>query len=160
MFILIFCAAVFIAKAWPRSATGRVLHRLLIDWPAETLAKLTPGGVVSALIALVGAAVVVSVAKGEGAFLVASGLPEAFAWFLAFDVATYIDAIAIVWLIATTVRMRASLAGLRARLAQALRLARLLGARATTRARDRTPRAARRPAHPPHSDDVEGLAFA
>ena len=149
MLILLFCAAVLIAKAWPHSATGRVLHHLLIDLPAEILAKVTPGGVVSTSLMLLGAVFVLNLARGEGAFLVAQGLPEAFAWFLTFDVATYVDAIAIVWLIAATVRVRAALASLRARLGCPLR---------TTLIRRHAPRARARRARatpPPAANDDE-----
>ena len=153
MLTLLFCMAAAIILVWPDTTCGRTLRRLMIELPARTL---TPGAVLFALLVMLAIAVVIGLARGDGVFLVAQGVPEGIAWFATFEVATYLDVIALAWLLAATVRLRAAYDALKAAAARARRLAveraGALRLRSRMGARDRSRRGARR-TPPPSRDD-------
>jgi len=168
MLMLLLCAAMIVAWRWPQTPVGRVLHRLMVDWPARLLAKWDPGKVMPKLAAgkvLFGLMIVLAVLGAaalaqHGAIFLAQGAPEVIAWFAAFDVATYIDVIALALVLGATVRLRAAYAAIRTWLARSTlsRLTRRPGG-----ARSRSPRPERK-APPPSNDDEPawpafGLAY-
>jgi hypothetical protein len=170
MLILLLCAAMIVAWRWPQTPVGRVLHRLMVDWPARQLAKLDPGKVLPkltsgkvllVLLVLFAAAMAIVVAENDGLMFLAQGLPDGVAWFAAFDVATYLDVIALAVVLSATVRLRAIYAVLRAWVARSA-LGRLV--QRAQGARSRSPRPERKT--PPPSNDDEpawadmGLAVA
>jgi hypothetical protein len=83
---------------------------------------------------------------------------------VSFDAATYLDLIAVAWLLAATVRLRAAYDALRAVIVRAGRLARpwirMLRLRAATGARSRSRRGGHRAPPPPREGDGAWLAFA
>ena len=147
MLIFLFCAAAAMAWLFPETPTGRSLRRLLVDLPARKLAQLTPGTVIFGLLVVLAIALAIGLFRTDGIFLVAQGLPEGVAWCATFDVATYLDVIALAWLLAAMVRLRAAYDALRVLADQAKRLAQCWvtqlrvrdrdGARARSRRTDR-----------------------
>src|SRR6185503_10524948 len=64
----------------------------------------------------VGVMLAVALAMGREGFIVAGQVPEAIAWFAAFDIATFVDVIALALIVAVAVRLRPALAFVRAAL--------------------------------------------
>jgi hypothetical protein len=145
--------------AWlfPDTPAGRSLRRLLVDLPARKLAQLKPGAVIFALLVVLALALAIGLFRSDAIFLVAQGLPEGIAWFATFDVATYLDVIALAWLLAAMVRLRAAYQGLRALADQAKRLARrwiaMMRIRGRAGARTRSRRAGGKPPRPPRDEE-------
>ena len=154
--IIWLCAALGVAVLFPETPVGKLLRRLLIELPARKLDRITPTHLAAAFVTVVVIAGVIAYAKTEGMFVVAQGLPEGFVWFTMFDVATYIDMIALVALVAATVRFRAAYDALRSSAGRArqwaLRSIEAFRARQTHGARARSLR--RRPKKsPPAKED-------
>jgi hypothetical protein len=164
MLIFLFCAVAAMAWLFPETPTGRSLRRLLVDLPARKLAQLTPGHVIFALLVAIAIALAIGLFRTDGIFLVAQGLPEGIAWFATFDVATYLDVIALAWLLAAMVRLRAAYDGLRALADQAKRLAQrwvaVLRVRGRAGARTRSRRAAGKPPRPLRDEEPGRPALA
>jgi len=136
----------------PNTLLGRVLRRALVEHPAERLSRVRRGQVLILLLLAAVSIATVALLKSEGAFLVAGGLPEGLTWVATFDVASYFDILALGWLFAASVRLRA----VKAVLGSLLARTRPRGARRAM-PRSRTPR--RRPAAPPPANsDGEGWA--
>lgn len=107
MLVPILCAALAVMMLFPDTPTGKALRRLLVDAPARTLSRLTPGRLLIAL-ALIGTSVLVAALfEAEGLRLLGMALPEGLAWVAAFDVATVLDIFAAAAMIAATARLRA-----------------------------------------------------
>jgi len=92
----------------PDTSVGKLFRRLLIEWPARKLSQLTPARVAFALLVATATIGLITFAKIDGLILTAQAIPDGLAWFAAFDVATYIDVIGLVLLVAATVRFRAA----------------------------------------------------
>ncbi|HEV7383947.1 MAG TPA: hypothetical protein VGN89_03645 [Phenylobacterium sp.] len=161
MLIFFLCAAMMVTWGWPQTPVGRVLRRLMVEWPARQLARLdlgkvlpkrTAGRVLLVLLVLFAVAAAVLLARNGALVFLAQGLPEGVAWFAAFDIATYLDVMALAVVLSATVRVRAIYAALRAWIARSAlgRLAPRGGG-----ARSRSPRPQRRP-QPPSNDDEQG----
>ena len=121
------------------SPSGRAMRRLLVERPAERLARLTPGRLIFLLAALIAMAVVIHLFGGDGARLVVAAVPETVSWFVAFDVGTFLDVLLLVWLLGASSPVRRTLEQARVRIAAAaVRLRRL---RPATRRPSRTRRA-------------------
>lgn len=91
----------------PHSPLGRILSLWLVEAPARALSRITPGKTILFALILLAAWAAIAIAKTEGGFLVAQGAPEGMAWLLTLDVASYVDAIAVAWLLAASVRLKA-----------------------------------------------------
>jgi len=109
MLTLMFSTALAIALLLSYTQTGKVLRDMLIDLPVQQLAKLTPARIVLAGFVIVAIAGLIAFAKSDGLMLVAQGVPEAIGVFATFDVATYVDVIGMLLLLAAAVRVRAAL---------------------------------------------------
>ena len=109
MLTSLFCAALAFALLFPNTQAGRWLKDLLIDLPARQLAKLTLPRIVCGVIVIAAMASLIAFAKNDGLFVVAQSVPDAIVWFTAFDVATYVDVIGLLLLMAAAVRVRAVL---------------------------------------------------
>jgi hypothetical protein len=110
----ILCACLAVAVLAPGTTIGRLLRELLIDLPARKLNQVKALHLAAGVAALGVAVAVVVYARVEGAMVLAQGVPEGLVWFATFDVATYVDAIALLALLAATVRLRAAFGALRA----------------------------------------------
>jgi hypothetical protein len=168
MLILLLCAAMVVVWRWPQTPVGRMLHRLLVDWPARKLERLSPAKVLPkltsgrvlllllALLVVVAIALVIAIAGKETMMFLAQGMPEGVAWFAAFDIATYIDVVALGLVLGATVRLRALYSAVtswaaRSAVGRAIRRAR--GARSRSRRPARI-------ASPPSNDDEPAWAAA
>jgi E3 ubiquitin-protein ligase DOA10 len=109
MLTLMFSTALAIALLLSYTQTGKVLRDMLIDLPARQLAKLTPARIALAVFVIAAIAGLIAFAKSDGLMLVAQGVPEAIGVFATFDVATYVDVIGMLLLLAAAVRVRAAL---------------------------------------------------
>jgi hypothetical protein len=107
MLFALLCLALAIAGLCPETPIGRVLKELLIDAPARKLAKIRRSHVLIAVAIVAMTAVLILIGGREGMFLVSGYVPEGIAWVAAFDIATYLDVFAVIWLAAATVRLRA-----------------------------------------------------
>jgi len=114
MLIWLVAAALGAMLLFPQTTTGRALRRLLVEAPAAALNRLRRGHL--ALVALVGVMLAIALAMGREGFIVAGQVPEAIAWFAAFDIATYVDVIALGLIVATAVRLKSAVAFARAAL--------------------------------------------
>ncbi|AAK24732.1 hypothetical protein [Caulobacter vibrioides] len=106
MVVLMLCAALLVIVGCPETALGKGLRRWLVDWPAKVLAGLTPARLVLLLALLAVSTLVVVLFEVEGAILLGMALPEVAVWFMAFDVAVFIDLFAAIALAANGARLK------------------------------------------------------
>ena len=136
-------AVLAVAVLLPDTPLGKMIRELLIDGPARKLKTFRRPHWVAVAAAIAMMAAFVVYAKTEGMMIFAGGLPEAICWFAFFDIATYIDVIALLALLAATVRFRAAYLALQSAALAAWRwvLTRLrgLGSPRHARARRRRP---------------------
>ena len=92
MLIILFCLIWLGALLFPQTSAARAFHKLLVETPARAIAKLTPGRAALTLIVVAASLTVVALMKGDGAILLAQGLPEGVGWLVTFDIASYVDA--------------------------------------------------------------------
>jgi hypothetical protein len=161
MLFLLLCAAMIVTWRWPETSVGRVLHRLMVDWPAHQLARLgnalprhASGKLLLLLLIVLMVALAIVVARNDGMIFLAQGMPEGIAWFATFDIATYLDVVALGLMLGATVRLRAVYVALRSWLARTA-LGRVV--RRARGARSQSRRAGRR-ARPPSNDDEPAWA--
>jgi hypothetical protein len=157
MLIFFLCAAM-VAWGWPQTPMGRALRLMLIEWPARQLARLNPGKVLPkltagrvllALLVVFAVGTVILIARQDVLMFLAQGLPEGVAWFAAFDVASYLDVIALGVVLSATVRLRSIYVALKARVARSA-LGRLVRRGRGARSRSLRPERAQQP---PSNDD-------
>jgi hypothetical protein len=165
MLTTVFCATLAIALLFPETTAGKLLRRLLIELPARKLDQLTPARIAFGLLIAAAIALAIVVAKIEGLILSAQAIPEGLVWFAAFDVATYIDVIGLVLLVAATVRFRTAYQAIRSAAARARQwAAHCVGAireRLQYGARDRSHRTRRKGSPPPKDEGHwRGLVFS
>lgn len=106
MLALIFCATMLLLLGSPETPIAKILKRWLVDTPAGILSRLTPIRLGLALAVLGASILVVNLFAADGALLLGMALPEAMVWFIAFDVATMLDLLAAVAMVATGARFR------------------------------------------------------
>ena len=128
MLIGLVCAAVVMGLLFPETAFGALLRRWLVVLPAEKLSRLTLGRLVFGLLVLVFIAGVIALAKTDGLIVIAQGIPEVASWFAVFDIATYVDVIALTLLLGASVRFRAVSEAMRSAAARARQWGRRCGA--------------------------------
>jgi hypothetical protein len=157
MLFALLCLALAIAGLAPETPIGRVLKELLIDAPARKLARIRRSHVLIAVSIVAMAAVLILIGGREGMYLVGGYVPEGIAWVAAFDIATYLDVFAVIWLAAATVRLRAVWTFAKTALRRAARGPAWLVSRIAARGR-RVRKA--RPSSRPGNDDDGGWAWA
>lgn len=144
------------------SPSGRMLRRALVERPAEWLSRLTLGRVGLTLVSLAAIAVAFHLFNGEGLKLAGASVGEAWVWFMAFDVGTYLEISAALWLLGAVRQAHAALDKVRGavvRAADAIRHARRRRTgTASPRARRPTPR--RPQDKSPDPEGWPGLALA
>jgi hypothetical protein len=164
MLTTLFCAALALALLFPETTAGKLVRRLMIDLPARKLAQLTPARAAFGLLVVVAIATTITIAKIDGLILSAQAIPEGLVWFAAFDVATYIDVIGLILLVAATVRFRAAYQAVCSAASRARQwAARCVGAvreRLQYGARDRSHRNRRKGSPPKDDGDWRGFVFS
>lgn len=154
MILVLLYLAVLVAGLMPETAVGRALRRVMIDLQNAVIARFTPGKLLLIVCFALIVAAVIAIARADVMLLVAQGLPEAIGWFFTFDVVTYLDVMALAWLLAATVRLRAVAQPLSPWVARVRRGVAVM--RLSSRSR-RARRLVRKPA-PKSSDDDGGWA--
>ncbi|WP_375397769.1 hypothetical protein [uncultured Sphingomonas sp.] len=120
---------------------GRMLHRILVAWPAGRLSRINRGQMLLAILLLTATAGIVWLLEDDGRMLVIMGWPEVMGMAAAIDLSALLDLTLVALVAASTIRVRAVTAWIAAR----------------TRPIRRAPRRrrARRAASPPVNDDDE-----
>ena len=139
------------------SPSGRWLRRWLVERPAAGLSRVSAAHLCVVLASLAAIVVAVHVLEGDGEALrlVGLSLAEAATWFIAFDVATWIEAYAVLWLLGATRPARIVVARVRALLTRTGEVIRRIGQGAREGGqRRRKPPAGRR------DDDPEPFGWA
>lgn len=107
MILFVFCCAVGLAVFFPETPAGKALHRVLIEWPADKLNRVSWPVFGFWLLVMLAIVAVIEIMGMEGVQISAVTVPELIAWFVAFDVATYLDIIVIVWTVAALANLQA-----------------------------------------------------
>jgi len=107
MLIFLLIAVFAIVGLCPDTALGRVLRRVLVEWPAGRLARMTRRKLVVrvAMLALVLGAITAAKLLEDGIMFL-QFVPEGLAWIAAVDVTGFLELMAAIWLVAATVRLR------------------------------------------------------
>jgi hypothetical protein len=161
MVVLLYCAALLIPLLFPNTPAGAWQRRLLIEIPARKLMQLKPVHIACGLLLLMVSVAMIALFKGEGVLVIAQGVPEGLIWFATFDIATYLDVMAVAWLVASTVRLRAIFQLARMAAAGISKMARrgFEVAAARVAPRDRSRRGPRRPPRKGADDGWPAVAF-
>lgn len=114
MFAFLLYAAVFIAVFMPRSPTGKAISRILTDLHARLARQVTVARVTLFVLVICAVLLLVEWGGPEAIAMMASAAPEAIAWFVTFDIATYLDVLLLAWALSALVRARAVMTTLRA----------------------------------------------
>jgi hypothetical protein len=155
MLAVLLYGAVFVALLWPETPTARAITRIAVgihDWLRR---RITWSRVLLAVLVLFMLVGMVTMMGTEGLPIIGAAAPEAFAWFITFDIATYFDVLVFAWALAAALRVRsvaASAASLlrkarRVTLRTTLRMRRAARTRPTTTRRPRPPRKSNDDAH-------------
>jgi hypothetical protein len=84
---------------WSFACSRESLGQLLVGRLKGFISQLTGVRMVFMIGVVAGVLALIHVLRGDGAMIAASGLGEGASWFVAFDVGTYLDVIAAVWLL-------------------------------------------------------------
>jgi uncharacterized protein (DUF3820 family) len=165
MIIGLLCGAMALAAFFPETPAGKSMRRLLIELPAQYLNLLARTQGLHVKMALVFAVFLLIVTREHDVIgLLGPGLGEAAGWFLAFDVTTAVDLIAITLLVAAAIRLRALRHGLQALAArartQAVHHVRLILATRAARKAGRSRQSRSPSGRRDTSDDKDGLTPA
>lgn len=135
MLAILLLTAMLVIRGAPDSLFGRALRRPLVEWPAQRLSRLTRGQIVClfALTLLLWAAI--ALLGREIVQILSMAMPDTLAWFAAFDFSVVADALVAAVLLATQLRLRRTLTGLRALLSRPRRDGRAARPRARRRPR-------------------------
>lgn len=140
MLTVLLYGAIIVAWLWPDKPTGKAVTRLAVachDWLRRRISWTQ----VLVGVLMVCAVILALQAMGrEGGPIIGSAAPEVFAWFITFDIATYIDVLVLAWTLAALVRIRTAAVSAKGLLRK--------GRRVTVRAVARMRRAARGRAQP------------
>jgi hypothetical protein len=142
--MLMMLVVVLVVVLWSRqpSPSGRLLRHWLVERPAAALSRLTPGHLVLTLAGAVALAAAYHAFQGEGIRLVGSTFGETIAWYIAFDVGTWLEVFAVAWLLRATHPARTALGTVRTIIANATRRVRRVSRRLGRRSSSRRPRRA------------------
>jgi hypothetical protein len=106
MLAVLLYGAVFVALVWPETATAEAVTRIAVgihDWLRRHISWSRVLLAVLALFMLVG---IVKMMGTEGLPIIGAAAPEAFVWFITFDIATYFDVLVLAWALAAVMRVR------------------------------------------------------
>lgn len=86
---------------------GGILHRILVEAPAQRLSRITRGHLLFGLLTLSIIVSVIWLLDNDGRMLVTMGLPEFLGFATAIDLSALLDLAAVAVIAATTIRCRA-----------------------------------------------------
>jgi len=105
MLAILLLIALLVIRTGPDSLLGKALRRPLVDWPAQKLAGLTRGRIMSlVLIALLISAGIALIGK-ETMQIMSMAMPETLAWLATFDLSVLVDALVAATLLATQAQL-------------------------------------------------------
>jgi hypothetical protein len=150
MLAILVLMALLVIRTGPETMLGKALLRSLVEWPAERLARLTRGRIIS--LACFGLLIAAGVALigDEAMRIMAMAMPDTLAWLATFDLSILVDAVVAAALIGAQARLGGTVTRLRARLAR----------RRPARPRARAPRRRREAAPKPANDEEPAPAWA
>lgn len=103
---------------------GRLMRRMLVEWPAAQLARIRRGAVISwALLGVIGL-LCFWFLEEDGLRLFTMAMPEIAGWISMFEISALVDAIAVSMMAASSLRLGAVRGWVAARLPMAFRAAR------------------------------------
>jgi len=148
MLAVLLYAAMLVALVWPESPTARTVTRIAVsihDWLRR---RITWSRILLAVLVVLMLVGIMKMMGTEGLPIIGAAAPEAFAWFVTFDIATCFDVLVLAWALAAVMRVRAvaaSAASLlrkarRVTLRTALRIRRAARSKSNTVRRPRPPR--------------------
>jgi hypothetical protein len=141
--LLAFAFVLAVIAGMSDTSIGRALRELLSrSW----LPRLTRGRLAIAMLLIVFTTALLAFLKTDGLALAARAAPDAIAWFAAFDVATYLDVVAISALAALVLRLRVVWVFIRSAGSRCAGVVRAIRRR-------RSNRTHRRPNHSPRGSD-------
>lgn len=156
MLAFLLCGALCVAFLWPDTPSGNAVTQLLVGVHDWLLRQVSWARFIVALLVLCTIMGIVDTWGPQALQLVGATLPEVFAWFVTFDIATYIDVLALAWALATLVRVRAAMSSARSLLRKLRRVAVRAAARTRTAGRRRRPAPRRSRPRGKTGDDGKG----
>lgn len=90
----------------PRTATGLVLRRWLVDRPVAHLLRITRGQIAFAILVTTVGGLAVWAGGGDAVRMLGMATPDVLGWAAMFDVATYLDVTLALALAASTLKIR------------------------------------------------------
>ncbi len=130
MLALILFSAMLVMLFAPETPIAKALHRALVAWPARQLSRITRGQVIIVLAAVVVTILTVVIFEQDGLILLRLGSPELLPLLASVELASYVEVITGLAMVAMTARFGAVAAAMRG---GARRIVRLLGQRPRTR---------------------------
>lgn len=113
MLAILLLTALLVIRTGPESPLGKALRRPLVDWPAEKLARLTRGRIMTlVLIGLLITAGIAVIGK-EAMQIMMMAMPETLAWLATIDLSILVDALVAAALLSGHLRLRGTMARLR-----------------------------------------------
>ncbi len=106
MLILLSLVVAAIALRFPDTPGGRLVKQILIEAPTRLAARITFGRIVGLLFVGLIVAGLFALAKTDGLMMAGPTAQEGLAWLATFDVATWVDTVALVMLIGAAARLR------------------------------------------------------
>ena len=131
MLALILFSAMLVMLFAPETPIGKALHSALVAWPARQLSRISRGQMIIAVAAVVVIVLSVTIFGHDAAILLRLASPELLLTVANLELATYVDVVTGVAMVAMSGRFRGWAAAMRGSIR---RVARLLGQRPRPRA--------------------------
>lgn len=113
--LLLLWATLVLARGTP---IGMAMRRLLVDWPARRLARVTRGQIVFAFLLILGAGALIWLLEGEAVRMLGAATPEIIGWASTFEITTLLDLFTATLLAGSSLRLRNFAATMRTILAR------------------------------------------
>lgn len=113
MLATLLLTALLVIRTGPESLLGRALRRPLVDWPAQQLAQLTRGRIITLVCFGLLISAGIAVIGKEAMQIMTMAMPETLAWLATFDLSVLVDALVAAALLSAQVRLRGTAIRLR-----------------------------------------------
>jgi hypothetical protein len=107
MILMTFLAAWAVLRFAPETPAGRMLHRILVAWPAERLSRIRSGHILLAVLLAGVVATAWWLFQGDGIGALGMGAPDIAPFMTSIEVSTYLDMLAALIVSASMLRMQA-----------------------------------------------------
>lgn len=85
---------------------GRIMHQLLVAWPARQLSRITPGHAVLTVLLLIGGAGLYWLMREEAFLVLGMAAPEILAWASMFEISMIVDLFTFAVLTASSLKVK------------------------------------------------------